>query len=144
MGMNREQYIEYHKAACDKMVEITRKKNHDYSRSDDPFANFKIVGALGLSVEQGFITRMSDKLSRISNFTIQRKLLVEDESVEDTLFDLANYCLLMAGYLKSERIALEEKHAQQMKILQSEDREVVTERVDELKAMSHAGAEIKI
>jgi hypothetical protein len=87
---------------------------------------------------------MSDKLSRISNFTIQRKLLVEDESVEDTLFDLANYCLLMAGYLKSERIALEEKHAQQMKILQSEDREVVTERVDELKAMSHAGAEIKI
>lgn len=99
--MNREEYIKLHQELCDRMVEITRRKNHDYSQSNDPFANFKLVGHMGHSVEAGFITRMSDKLARISNFVIQKQLLVKDESVQDTLLDLANYCLLMIGYLES-------------------------------------------
>ncbi len=103
--MNRAEYIEYHKAQCDRMVEITRKKNHDYSRSENPFSNFETIGAYGLSVEQGFVTRMSDKMSRIANFTLQGKLLVEDESIADTLLDLANYSILMMGYLKSKQEA---------------------------------------
>jgi len=100
---NRDKYLDFHRACCDKMVEITRVKNNDYSSADDPFANFKVVGAMGLSVEQGFVTRMSDKLSRIANFTKNNELLVKDESVEDTLLDLANYCLLFAGYLNSKK-----------------------------------------
>jgi hypothetical protein len=30
-------------------------------------------------------------------------LAVKDESAEDTLLDLANYCLLMAAYLREKR-----------------------------------------
>lgn len=84
------------------MTEITAKKNHDYSSAADPFANFKTIESYGIGTEIGFITRMSDKLSRIANFARQGELKVKDESVEDTLLDLANYCLLMAGYLKSK------------------------------------------
>jgi hypothetical protein len=84
------------------MTEITAKKNHDYSKSTDPFANFKTIESYGFSTEVGFVTRMSDKLSRIANYVAQGELKVKEESVEDTLLDLANYCLLMAGYLKSK------------------------------------------
>lgn len=101
--MNREQYLALHRQYCDRMVEITAKKNHDYSKSEDPFANFKVIESFGIATEIGFVTRMSDKLSRLSNFVTQGELKVKDESVEDTLLDLANYCLLMAGYLKAKQ-----------------------------------------
>jgi hypothetical protein len=101
--MNRQDYIQFHKEMCDLMVAITEKKNHDYSRSDDPFANFRVIGSLGLNVEQGFITRMSDKLSRLANFTLQGEFKVTDESFTDTCLDLANYALLLAGYHKASQ-----------------------------------------
>lgn len=50
----------------------------------------------------GFLTRMSDKFSRLGSFINKGELLVLDESVEDTLVDLANYCALFAGYLESK------------------------------------------
>jgi hypothetical protein len=46
---------------------------------------------------------MSDKFARITTFVNKGVLKVKDESVEDTLLDLANYCILMAGYIKSKR-----------------------------------------
>lgn len=101
--MNREQYLEFHKEMCDKMVEITKAKNHDYSSAEDPFANFKVVGSLGLSIEQGFLTRMSDKMSRLANFTKQGIFKVSDESFTDTCLDLANYAILLAGYVESQK-----------------------------------------
>ena len=105
--MTKENYIQFHKDFCDTMVEITKKKNHDYAGGgDDPFKNFRQIGGLipkdGV-VEIGFLTRMSDKFSRIGSFVSEGKLLVEDESVHDTLVDLANYCALFAGYLESKK-----------------------------------------
>lgn len=109
--MNRKEYLEFHKKATDKMFEITSKKNHDYTGgSDDPFFNFSRVEALGIaSTEQGFLTRMTDKVSRLITFSQKGFLKVSDESAEDTLFDLANYCLLMAAYIKSKRDKLKER-----------------------------------
>lgn len=101
--MTRDQYLTFHRQMCEQMIKITEMKNHDYSNSLDPFANFRVVGSLGLSVEHGFITRMSDKLSRLSNFFLQGELKVKDESILDTCLDLANYSLLLAGYLQSEK-----------------------------------------
>lgn len=87
------------------MVEIAKAKNHDYAGFDsDPFANFKIVENCGIaSVEQGFLTRMMDKVSRINSFVKQGVCNVKDEKIEDTLIDLANYSILMAGYIKSKK-----------------------------------------
>lgn len=103
--MNTKEYLDFHKMMCNKMVKITAAKNSDYAGSDsDPFANFRLTETFGVtSVEAGFFTRITDKLSRIASFIKKGTLQVKDESVEDTLLDLANYCILFAGYLKSKR-----------------------------------------
>jgi hypothetical protein len=101
----RQAYLDLHSEYLASMSRIALAKNADYTGgADDPFSNFRLVEALGIgSAEQGFLTRMTDKLSRISSFTKQGTLMVKDESVEDTLLDLANYCLLMAAYLKDKQ-----------------------------------------
>lgn len=101
----KEEYLKFHKDCCDKMQLITKAKNHDYAGfTEDPFANFKTVEDVGIaSVEQGFLTRMMDKISRINSFAKQGVCKVDDEKIEDTLIDLANYSILMAGYIKSKK-----------------------------------------
>lgn len=103
--MNREEYLKFHRECCDKMISITEKKNHDYAGfGAGAFDNFTLVEkADAASTEQGFITRILDKISRINSFVKQGVCLVEDESIEDTLLDLANYSILMAGYIKSKK-----------------------------------------
>jgi len=103
--MNKEQYMEYHLQFCMDMHETTKKKNSDYTgKSDDPFQNLKLCEHLGVaSTEAGILTRMGDKIQRIASFIQLGFLLVKDESVEDTLADLANYCILLAAYIKSKR-----------------------------------------
>lgn len=110
--MTKEEYMKFHKEFCDKMVSITQKKNADYAGSgDDPFSNFRQIAGLVQTkdldiVAVGFLTRMSDKFSRIGSFITKGELQVKDESVEDTLHDLANYSALFAGYLRSEAAKL--------------------------------------
>jgi hypothetical protein len=102
--MTKAEYLAFHEAACRMLMEITKAKNADYTgAASDPFANFTRVEALGIcSTEQGFLTRMTDKLCRLASFVQNGTLLVKDESAMDTLFDLANYCLLFAGYLQTK------------------------------------------
>ena len=41
------------------------------------------------------MTRMEDKWNRLDNLTLNpENIQVKDESIEDTLIDLANYCLM--------------------------------------------------
>jgi hypothetical protein len=46
---------------------------------------------------------MLDKVARVVTFVKKGVLQVKDESVEDTLLDLANYCILFAGYIKAKK-----------------------------------------
>jgi hypothetical protein len=87
------------------MLSVAKAKNADYAgASADPFGNFSRVETLGIcSTEVGFLTRMTDKLCRIASFVKQGNLQVKDESVQDTLLDLANYALLMSAYLDSKK-----------------------------------------
>lgn len=102
--MNRAAYLKFHKDSCSKMHDIAERKSADYAGQFDPFSNFVQVESLGIcSTEVGFLTRMMDKISRLTNYTKSGKLLVKDESVEDTLLDLANYSILFAGYLKAKK-----------------------------------------
>lgn len=99
--MNRDEFLRFHDECLTKMHEITKKKNQDYGGgTEDAFYNFSSVEILGVSPEHGFITRMFDKFSRLASF-VKRGVLL-NESVEDTLLDLANYCILFAGYLKGK------------------------------------------
>jgi len=102
--LNRGELFEAHKAACQKMHDILRAKSMDYAQGDDPFSNFTLVEKLGIaSTEQSFLTRMMDKFSRLISFVRKGTLKVKDESVEDTLLDLANYCILLALYIRQKR-----------------------------------------
>lgn len=79
-----------------------RKKNADYAGNEgkEPFANFTRVESMGIcSTEQGFLVRMTDKMSRLSSFVESGKLAVENESFEDTIIDIVNYAVLMYSYL---------------------------------------------
>lgn len=104
--MTTDEFLKLHKELCQKMYDISYKKNKDYSGSDsNPFRNFQNVEMLGItSTEHGFLVRMTDKMARLTNFVNTKTLHVKDESAEDTLLDLANYSLLMLGYLKSKQV----------------------------------------
>jgi len=101
--MTKQEYFQFAEGFFEQCLEISKKKNADYTGdTNDPFSNFKSVETLGVPTEVGFLTRMMDKMKRIASFVEKGELQVKDEAVEDTLNDLANYCCLMAGYIKSK------------------------------------------
>lgn len=103
---SRETLLEYLEEKTQLMLETARAKNSDYAgAATDPFQNFTRVESLGIcKAEVGFLTRMTDKLCRIANFVQAGTLQVKDESVHDTLMDLANYALLMSAYIESKKV----------------------------------------
>jgi hypothetical protein len=112
--MTKTEYIEWFDVVVSRMRAITKAKNADYTGAgDDPFANFTAVESLGIKTSEGFLTRMMDKIMRIASYAKKGELQVKDESVEDTLLDLANYCILFSAYLRSlnptpQTVAVEE------------------------------------
>lgn len=102
--MTKQEFFNFHQECLVKMQAITQAKNADYTGdSVSPFANFIRVEQLGVcTTEQGFLTRMTDKLSRLASLVGKATPQVTDEKVEDTLLDLANYCILLAGFLKTK------------------------------------------
>jgi len=78
----------------EKLSEIHSRKNQDYGNGN-PLGNFMGVVPLGVDPFVGVLVRMSDKWSRIC--TLSQKDgqgQVKDESIEDTLLDMAAYALL--------------------------------------------------
>lgn len=80
--------IERHKALCDELNEIYIRKNADYGNSfGDMFQELGILTA---------ITRIGDKYNRIKTLAkkSEQERAVKDESIRDTLIDMANYCIM--------------------------------------------------
>ena len=80
-------------------------KNRDYAGAEgnEPFANFTRVESLGIcSTEQGFMTRVTDKISRLSSFLNSGKMHVEDESFYATIVDVINYMVLLSAYVNDK------------------------------------------
>jgi hypothetical protein len=76
-----------------KMAKLHANKNRDYGNGN-PLGNFMTAEDLGVDPFMGVLIRMSDKWTRICSLVNQGTNYVKDESIEDTLLDLANYCLL--------------------------------------------------
>lgn len=103
--MNQEQYLNKFKEITDKMYSITKAKNSDYSweNTEDAFKNFRVVETLWVATtEQWFVTRITDKLTRVCNL-LKQDAHVVDEKIEDTLLDMANYCILFKLFLDSKK-----------------------------------------
>lgn len=79
--------LEFHAKVCNDIHETYIKKNHDYG---DSFSEtFKKLGPISA------ITRISDKYNRLVNLvTSKDEAKVHDESIDDTLLDMANYCIM--------------------------------------------------
>jgi hypothetical protein len=80
---------------CDSLKEMHRRKSRDYGcpTGEDPLANIR-NGArfVGIPSWKGAMVRLSDKVTRLASYNATGRL--ENESLEDNLFDLASYSLL--------------------------------------------------
>lgn len=70
------------------IVELHLLKCRDYGTVEDPIANLREFGLTGV------VIRINDKIVRLKSFVRNGTLYVKDESVVDTLKDLATYSLL--------------------------------------------------
>lgn len=77
------------------MIDLHHKKNADYGNSFD-----KSLDEDGLLVAK---IRIGDKVNRFLTLTSKKtqEAKVSDESIEDTLIDLANYCLMTIVWMKN-------------------------------------------
>jgi hypothetical protein len=103
--MNRQELFQHHQQLCTSALELMKKKNHDYAGNsgETPFANFERCEAMGIcSTEAGFLVRLTDKLSRLSTFSSAGKLTVDNESYEDAIIDIINYCVLFSAFTKGK------------------------------------------
>lgn len=77
--------IEAYNRVVDELTEIYVAKNTDYGRSfADLFAEFGLLST---------VIRLQDKVGRLRTLCKQ-EARVKDESVRDTLLDIANYALM--------------------------------------------------
>lgn len=78
-----------------KMLELYSRKNRDYGNSFDDSLD-----------EDGILVskiRLGDKFSRFTNIIKNGEVLVDDESIEDTLLDMANYAIMTVMWMEKER-----------------------------------------
>lgn len=80
------------------------KKNAGYSGADnpDPWANFRMAEAFGVTAFKGCLVRMSDKYIRVTNLLKNPANEQVGESIKDTLQDLAAYALIAVCLLEEE------------------------------------------
>lgn len=79
-------------ALLKQMGALHDKKQQDYGRATDPFANVRASDAFGIAPWVGCMIRANDKMRRIQQLAQTGTL--KNESVEDSLMDLAVYSLI--------------------------------------------------
>lgn len=92
--MSIEEKIEAHKELLDGLHNLYVTKNRDYGDSvHDTYKKYGLVS---------FLVRLEDKLNRARTLSKQAAV-VQDEKIEDTLLDMANYAVLAVLELKGDR-----------------------------------------
>lgn len=89
----------------EEMREIHNRKNADYGNGKQ-LGNFEEAKDFGVTAFQGVLVRISDKYSRIKSLSKRENNEgeVKDESIEDTLLDLANYAILAIIVRREEKL----------------------------------------
>lgn len=83
-----------HNEICKNLNALYKSKNNDYG---DSFGEtFKKLGVISA------ITRITDKVNRLQSIATKEQL-VNDESIKDTLMDLANYSIMTIIELEGEK-----------------------------------------
>ena len=84
----RMEKADHHLEICIRLNETFQKKNKDYGDSfnqvRDRYKEFPVI-----------LIRLEDKFNRLQSLLLSKNgRQVNDESIEDTLLDLANYCIM--------------------------------------------------
>lgn len=77
--------VTMHEKVCDELTDLYRRKNHDYG---DSFHLSYVKWGLPMAA-----IRLGDKLQRFETL-IRAESAIKDESIRDTLVDLANYSIM--------------------------------------------------
>ena len=85
------------------IADIHARKNADYCGERDPLANLKLCMMMNVDPFIGCLVRIGDKFSRLCSFAQTGYLEVKDESIIDTLRDLAVYSLLAVVLFKEKK-----------------------------------------
>ena len=88
-------------AIHEEIRELHKRKGADYGEDADPFANLRAAEAFGFPAWQGVALRMEDKMRRIRTFIKKGEL--QNESLEDSFLDLANYAMLGLALLREQK-----------------------------------------
>lgn len=83
-----------HSDVCEVLNGIYAKKNHDYG---DSFAKLRN------ELPNAILVRIYDKYSRLKTLMNGADQKVKDESIDDSLMDLANYCIMELVERKCDR-----------------------------------------
>jgi len=78
----------------DELWQLHVRKDADYAGGDS-LGNFRLAERFGVPAWKGAAIRMSDKFSRFVSLVNKGKAQVSDESMEDTLKDLAIYAMIV-------------------------------------------------
>ncbi len=101
MEKNEKKYMEKtekvtFESVQQEMLDTYKRKNADYGNSfDESLDEFGIIAST---------VRMSDKMQRLKTLTKPNVTQqVKDESIVDTLQDLANYAIMTAVWLRNQK-----------------------------------------
>ena len=95
-----EHKIQLHQELVDYLHNLYITKNADYGDSvHDTYTKYGLTS---------FVVRLEDKLNRARTLST-KQALVNDEKIEDTLLDMANYAILAVIELRTQ----EDKHGNQ-------------------------------
>ena len=89
--------VEQHVEICKTLNDIYRRKNSDYGDSfGETYRKLGIISA---------VTRLTDKYNRLVSLSTKSKSeqLVNDESIMDTLYDMANYAIMTIIEIDNEK-----------------------------------------
>ena len=93
--------FDIHKKICEELHETYVRKNTDYGNSfGETFEELGLISA---------VSRMIDKVNRLKTIAKGHDPLVEDESLEDTLLDLANYSIITLVEIQASKVKNESK-----------------------------------
>jgi len=99
--MNQTQQESHFNEITEKMRAIMLSKGNDYA-NEDRLSNFKLAGSIcGLTPEQNCLSLIATKVARLGVLLKSNKE-ANNESIEDSLVDMANYTLLLIMLLKDE------------------------------------------
>lgn len=107
--MTKQEQEVHFEEMTQKMKQILLSKGDDYANTDR-LSNFKLAGEIsGLNAELNCLSLISTKVARLGVLLGSGKT-PKNESIQDSVLDLANYAILLSMILEDENKTIHREH----------------------------------